>query len=58
MSTWIREAQYVEDKFLEQLEALGWVTSVVVDHDNKNRTDKAHFLKTTWLLHTFYLNVK
>lgn len=38
MSNWIREAQYVEDKFLEQLAALGWKTLVVKDNDNKNRT--------------------
>lgn len=41
MSSWIREAAYVEEKFLEQLESLGWDTLVVDDHDNKHRTSKA-----------------
>ena len=41
MSSWIREAAYVEDKFLEQLKSLGWTPKVIDDHDNKHRTDKA-----------------
>lgn len=41
MSSWIREAQYVEEKFLEQLGTLGWETMVVNDQDNKNRTENA-----------------
>ncbi len=41
MSSWIREAAYVEDKFLEQLKSLGWDPKVIDDNDNKHRTDKA-----------------
>lgn len=41
MSSWIREAAYVEKKFLEQLESLGWDTLVIDDNDNKHRTAKA-----------------
>lgn len=41
MSSWIREAAYVEDKFLEQLKSLGWNPKVIDDNDNKHRTDKA-----------------
>lgn len=41
MSSWIREAAYVEEKFLEQLQSLGWDTLVVDDNDNKHRTAKA-----------------
>ncbi|MFK5936774.1 MAG: type I restriction endonuclease [Sulfurimonas sp.] len=41
MSNWIREAKYVEDKFLEQLKVLGWNTLVINDNDNKRRTDIA-----------------
>ncbi len=41
MSSWIREAAYVEEKFLEQLEALGWKTLIISDNDNKHRTHKA-----------------
>ncbi|MFK5937905.1 MAG: type I restriction endonuclease subunit R [Sulfurimonas sp.] len=40
-SSWIREANYVEKKFLEQLEAQGWETLVVADKENKLRTQKA-----------------
>lgn len=41
MSSWIREAAYVEEKFLEQLESLGWDTLTIADNDNKRRTAKA-----------------
>jgi type I restriction enzyme R subunit len=41
MSSWIREAAYVEEKFLEQLQSLGWDTLVIDDSDNKHRTSKA-----------------
>ncbi|MGB3751908.1 MAG: type I restriction endonuclease subunit R [Arcobacteraceae bacterium] len=41
MSSWIREAAYVEEKFLEQLKSLGWDTLVIDDKDNKHRTSKA-----------------
>ena len=41
MSSWIREAAYVEEKFLEQLKSLGWDTLVIDDKDNKYRTSKA-----------------
>ncbi|MFA7084250.1 MAG: type I restriction endonuclease subunit R [Arcobacteraceae bacterium] len=43
MSSWIREATYVENKFLEQLKALGWTTLTILDNDNKHRTQKALF---------------
>jgi type I restriction enzyme R subunit len=41
MSSWIREAAYVEEKFLEQLQSLGWDTLTIADNDNKHRTAKA-----------------
>lgn len=41
MSSWIREAAYVEEKFLEQLKSLGWNTLTIADNDNKHRTAKA-----------------
>ncbi|WP_310442552.1 type I restriction endonuclease subunit R [Sulfurimonas sp.] len=41
MSSWIREAAYVEEKFLEQLKSLGWDTLTIADNDNKHRTAKA-----------------
>ena len=41
MSSWIREAAFVENKFLEQLENLGWDRLTIKDIDNKNRTSKA-----------------
>ncbi len=41
MSSWIREAAYVEEKFLEQLESLGWDTLTIADNDNKHRTAEA-----------------
>ena len=41
MSSWIREKAFVEDKFLEQLESLGWEILIIEDNDNKNRTAKA-----------------
>lgn len=41
MGSWIREAAYVEDKFLEQLKSLGWISKVIDDNDNKHHTDKA-----------------
>ena len=41
MSSWIREAAYVEKKFLEQLQSLGWDTLVIDDSDNKHQTAKA-----------------
>jgi len=40
-SSWIREANYVEKKFLEQLEAQGWKTLVIADKENKLRTQNA-----------------
>jgi len=40
-SIWIREANYVEKKFLEQLEAQGWKILVVADKENKHKTHKA-----------------
>jgi len=43
MSSWIREAAYVEEKFLEQLESLGWDTLKIDDNDNKHRTAHALF---------------
>ena len=43
MSSWIREAAYVEEKFLEQLASLNWNTLVIDDNDNKHRTAKALF---------------
>ena len=48
MSSWIREAHYVEEKFLEQLKALGWETLVVQESDNKHRTDKALLNRTSF----------
>ncbi len=48
MSSWIREAHYVEEKFLEQLRALEWDTLVVEDSDNKHRTDKALLNRTSF----------
>lgn len=41
MSSWIREAAYVEEKFLEQLDSLGWDVLVIDDNDNKHRRAKA-----------------
>ncbi len=42
MSDWIREAKYVEENFLAQLQELEeWQTYVVDDNDNKHRTKEA-----------------
>lgn len=41
MSSWIREKAFVEDKFLEQLQSLGWEILRIEDNDNKNKTPKA-----------------
>ncbi len=41
MSSWIREAAFVEDKFLEQLKSLGWDVLSISDRDNKHRTTNA-----------------
>jgi len=40
-SSWIREANYVEKKFLEQLADQGWKTLVIADKENKLRTQNA-----------------
>ena len=40
-SSWIREANYVEKQFLEQLTAQGWKTLVIADKENKLRTQNA-----------------
>ncbi|GGD47551.1 type I restriction enzyme [Malaciobacter pacificus] len=48
MSSWIREAAFVENKFLEQLESLGWNTLVIEDNDNKHRTSKALLGRATF----------
>ncbi|MBU1657452.1 hypothetical protein KKG72_00155 [bacterium] len=48
MSSWIREAHYVEEKLLEQLKTIGWETLVVQESDNKHRTDKALLNRTSF----------
>ncbi|MBA1421541.1 MAG: hypothetical protein FAF03_12120 [Epsilonproteobacteria bacterium] len=48
MSNWIREAKYVEEKFLEELYALKWDIHVIDDSDNKYRTDKALLGRTSF----------
>lgn len=48
MSNWIREAKYVEEKFLEELSALEWDIHVINDSDNKYRTDKALLGRTSF----------
>jgi type I restriction enzyme R subunit len=48
MSSWIREAAFVENKFLEQLKNLGWDTLVIDDKDNKHRTSNALLGRTSF----------
>jgi len=48
MSNWIREAKYVEEKFLSQLDALGWECMVIGDDDNKYRTNEALLGRTSF----------
>ena len=49
-SSWIREADYVEKKFLEQLETQGWKTLVIADKENKLRTHCHPYLFCAFLL--------
>lgn len=48
MSSWIRETKYVEEKFLSQLDVLGWDTLIIDDNDNKYRTNKALLGRTNF----------
>ena len=48
MSSWIREKAFVEDKFLEQLQSLGWKILTIEDNENKNRTKKALLGRTSF----------
>ncbi len=56
-SSWIQEANYVEKKFLEQLEAQGWKTLVIIDKKNKLRTQKALFGRSSFkeVLDSFFI---